>query len=158
MGLFGLATLAVVRRTREIGIRKVMGASVGNIVSLVSREFVLLVVIASVIAFPLAWWFLSDWLKDFAYRVHISWWIYLIAAIAAMLIALFTVSLQAIRAAIMNPVNSLRTEWIPSKSQTTNLKSQISIKWQFTIKFQISNIKYQILNFQIAATWKNLLY
>ena len=110
MGLFGLATLAVVRRTREIGIRKVMGASVGNIVSLVSREFVLLVVIASVIAFPLAWWFLSDWLKDFAYRVHISWWIYLIAAIAAMLIALFTVSLQAIRAAIMNPVNSLRTE------------------------------------------------
>jgi len=110
MGLFGLATLAVVRRTREIGIRKVMGASVGNIIALVSKEFVLLVVIASVIAFPLAWWFLSDWLKDFAYRVSINWWIYILAAIAAMLIALFTVSVQAIRAAIMNPVKSLRTE------------------------------------------------
>jgi putative ABC transport system permease protein len=110
MGLFGLATLAVVRRTREIGIRKVMGASVGSIVAIISKEFVLLIMIASVIAFPLAWWFLSDWLKDFAYRVGISWWIYVLAAIAAMMIALMTVSFQAIRAAIMNPVKSLRTE------------------------------------------------
>jgi len=110
MGLFGLATLAVVRRTREIGIRKVMGATVVNIVALVSREFVKLVVIAAVIAFPLAWWFLRDWLKDFAYRVNISWWMYLVAAVAALLIALITVSLQALKAALSNPVKSLRTE------------------------------------------------
>ena len=110
MGLFGLATLAVVRRTREIGIRKVMGATVVNIVALVSREFIKLVVIAAVIAFPLAWWFLRDWLKDFAYRVNISWWMYLVAAVAALLIALITVSLQALKAALSNPVKSLRTE------------------------------------------------
>jgi len=110
MGLFGLATLAVARRTREIGIRKVMGASVGSIVSLISKEFVKLVMVAAVIAFPLAWWFLSDWLKDFAYRVSIGWWIYLAAAVAALLIALFTVSLQAMKAALSNPVKALRTE------------------------------------------------
>ncbi|HYJ38037.1 MAG TPA: FtsX-like permease family protein, partial [Chitinophagaceae bacterium] len=110
MGLFGLATLAVVRRTREIGIRKVMGATVGNIVALISKEFVKLVIIAAIIAFPLAWWFLRDWLKDFAYKVNISWWIYLCAALAALAIALFTVSFQAIRAALSNPVESLRTE------------------------------------------------
>ena len=110
MGLFGLATLAVVRRTREIGIRKVMGATAVNIVALVSREFIKLVVIAAVIAFPLAWWFLRDWLKDFAYRVNISWWMYLVAAVAALLIALITVSLQALKAALSNPVKSLRTE------------------------------------------------
>ena len=110
MGLFGLATLAVVRRTREIGIRKVMGATAVNIVALVSREFIKLVVIAAVIAFPLAWWFLRDWLKDFAYRVNISWWMYLVAAVAALLIAVITVSLQALKAALSNPVKSLRTE------------------------------------------------
>jgi putative ABC transport system permease protein len=110
MGLFGLATLAVVRRTKEIGIRKVMGATVGNIVMLVSREFVKLVIIAAVIAFPIAWWFLKDWLKDFSYRINISWWIYIIAATAAMGIALCTVSFQAIRAALSNPVKALRTE------------------------------------------------
>jgi putative ABC transport system permease protein len=110
MGLFGLATLAVARRTREIGIRKVMGASVGSIVSLISKEFVKLVMVAAVIAFPLAWWFLSDWLKDFAYRVSIGWWIYLAAAVVALLIALFTVSLQAMKAALSNPVKALRTE------------------------------------------------
>jgi len=110
MGLFGLATLAVVRRTREIGIRKVMGASAGSIVTLISKEFVRLVLIAAIIAFPLAWWFLNDWLKDFAYRVNISWWIYVVSAIAAMLIALVTVSIQAMRAAMSNPVKALRTE------------------------------------------------
>lgn len=110
MGLFGLVTLAVVRRTREIGIRKVMGASVGNIVTLLSKEFVVLVVVASVIAFPLAWWFLSDWLKDFAYRVNISWWAYMIAALGAMFIAFATISIQAMMAALSNPVKSLRTE------------------------------------------------
>jgi putative ABC transport system permease protein len=110
MGLFGLATLAVVRRTREIGIRKVMGASTGSIVALISKEFVRLVLIAAVIAFPIAWWFLNDWLKDFAYRVNISWWIYIIAAIVAMAIALATVSVQAMKAAWSNPVKALRTE------------------------------------------------
>jgi putative ABC transport system permease protein len=110
MGLFGLATLAVVRRTREIGIRKVLGASAGNIVTMISKEFVIVVIVASVIAFPLAWWFLSDWLKDFAYRVNVSWWIYMVGGMMAMLIALLTVSVQAIRAAMANPVKSLRTE------------------------------------------------
>ena len=110
MGLFGLATLSVVRRTKEIGIRKVMGASVGSIVGLLSKEFVKLIVIASLIAFPIAWWFLDDWLKDFAYRANIGWWVYTAAAIVALLIALVTVSMQAIKAAIANPVNSLRTE------------------------------------------------
>jgi putative ABC transport system permease protein len=110
MGLFGLATLAVVRRTREIGIRKVMGATVGSIVVIISKEFVKLIIIASIIAFPLAWWFLQDWLKDFAYRVNIGWWIYVAAGTGALLVALCTVGAQAIRAATMNPVRSLRTE------------------------------------------------
>jgi putative ABC transport system permease protein len=110
MGLFGLATLAVVRRTREIGIRKVMGATVGSIVVIISKEFVKLIIIASLIAFPLAWWFLQDWLKDFAYRVNIGWWIYVAAGTGALLVALCTVGAQAIRAATMNPVRSLRTE------------------------------------------------
>lgn len=87
-----------------------MGASAGSIVALISKEFVRLVVVASVVAFPLAWWFLSDWLKDFAYRVNISWWIYVAAAGVAIVIALFTVSVQAMKAAMSNPVKSLRTE------------------------------------------------
>ena len=110
MGLFGLATLAVVRRTREIGIRKVMGATVASIVIMISKEFVKLVIIAALIAFPLAWWFLQDWLKDFAYKVEIGWWIYLIAGVVALGIAVLTVSLQAMKAALSNPVNSLRSE------------------------------------------------
>ena len=110
MGLFGLATLTVVRRTKEIGIRKVLGATVPNIVNLLSKDFVKLVTIASVIAFPLGWWAMNTWLKDFAYRVAIDWWIYILAGLAALIIALVTVSFQAIRAAIANPVKSLRTE------------------------------------------------
>jgi putative ABC transport system permease protein len=110
MGLFGLATLTVVRRTKEIGIRKVLGASIPNIVRLLSKDFLRLVVVAAVIAFPLAWWAMSDWLKDFAYRVDIAWWVYLLAAILALIVALLTVGFQAIRAAIANPVKSLRTE------------------------------------------------
>ena len=110
MGLFGLATLTVVRRTREIGIRKVLGASVGSVVRLLSKEFLILVIIAAVIAFPLGWWAMNKWLEDFAYRIHIAWWVFPIAGIAALLIALLTVSFQAIRAAIANPVKSLRTE------------------------------------------------
>lgn len=110
MGLFGLATLAVTRRTKEIGIRKVLGANVSGIVGLLSKDFAKLIIIAAVIAFPLAWWFMNDWLKDFAYRVNISWWVFVLAGVAALLVALFTISFQAIRAALANPVKSLRTE------------------------------------------------
>jgi len=110
MGLFGLATLTVVRRTREIGIRKVLGASVGNVVQLLSKEFLVLVIIAAMIAFPLGWWAMNKWLEDFAYRIHIQWWVFPVAGIAALLIALLTVSFQAIKAALANPVKSLRTE------------------------------------------------
>lgn len=110
MGLFGLATLTVVRRTKEIGIRKVLGASIPSIVKLLSRDFVRLVIIAAVIAFPLAWWAMNTWLADFAYRVQVSWWIYLLAGVLALLVALVTVSAQAVKAALSNPVKSLRTE------------------------------------------------
>jgi putative ABC transport system permease protein len=110
MGLFGLATLTVVRRRKEIGIRKVLGADVSNIVKLLSKDFAKLVIIAAVIAFPLAWWFMHGWLKDFAFRVNISFWVFIVAGVIALLIALITISFQAIRAAIANPVKSLRTE------------------------------------------------
>jgi putative ABC transport system permease protein len=110
MGLFGLATLTVVRRTREIGIRKVLGASVGSVVRLLSKEFLILVGIAALIAFPLGWWAMNKWLQDFAYRIHIQWWVFIAAAVAALVIALLTVSFQAIKAALANPVKSLRTE------------------------------------------------
>jgi putative ABC transport system permease protein len=110
MGLFGLATLVVVRRTKEIGIRKVLGADVRRIVFLLSKDFVLLVVVASLIAFPLAWWGLNNWLQDFAYRIDVPWMAFLGAAALSLFVALATVSLQAIKAALTNPVKSLRTE------------------------------------------------
>ena len=110
MGLFGLATLTVARRTKEIGIRKVLGATVANIVALISRDFVKLVIVASVIAFPVGWWAMNTWLEDFAYRVSVSWWVHLVAGIAALGIALLTVSFQAIRAGLSNPAKNLRTE------------------------------------------------
>ncbi len=110
LGLFGLATLTVIRRTKEIGIRKVLGASVVTIMTLLSKDFLKLILIAAVIASPIAWWFMSDWLKDFEYRTRISMWLFVIAGIAAIAIALVTVSLQAMKAALANPVKSLRTE------------------------------------------------
>jgi putative ABC transport system permease protein len=110
MGLFGLATLIVARRTREIGIRKVLGAGIPGLVGLLSKDFILLVGIAALVAFPLAWWGLNNWLQDFAYRISIGWWVFLAAAVIALLIALVTVSVQAVRAALANPVKSLRTE------------------------------------------------
>jgi putative ABC transport system permease protein len=110
MGLFGLAAFSAEQRKKEIGIRKVLGANVFNIVGLLSKNFLLLVVIAAVIAFPVAWWAMNNWLDDFPYRVEISWWIFGIAIIAALLIALITVSFQSIKAATANPVMSLRTE------------------------------------------------
>jgi putative ABC transport system permease protein len=110
LGLFGLATFIAEQRTKEIGIRKVLGASVQGIVQMLSKDFMKLVAISFVIAAPTAWYFMNKWLQDFAYRVNISWWIFVAAGLAALLIALVTVSFQAIRAAIMNPVKSLRTE------------------------------------------------
>ena len=110
MGLFGLSAYTVQLRTKEIGIRKILGANVTGIIALLSKDFLRLVAIASVIAFPVAWWVMYQWLQDFAYRVNISWSIFLVAGVMAMLIALLTVSVQAIKAAIANPVKSLRSE------------------------------------------------
>jgi len=110
MGLFGLAAFIAEQRTKEIGIRKVLGATVTDIVALLSADFVRLVVIAIVIASPVAYYFMHRWLQDFAYRVPISWWIYVLAGGGAILIALVTVSLQSVRAATANPVESLKAE------------------------------------------------
>ncbi|HXB91103.1 MAG TPA: FtsX-like permease family protein, partial [Puia sp.] len=110
LGLFGLVTYAAEQRTKEIGIRKVLGAKVGGIVTLLSKDFTRLVIIAALIAFPVAWWAMEQWLHSFAYRATISWWIFVIAGGTAILIALLTVSFQTIRAAIANPVKSLRSE------------------------------------------------
>lgn len=110
LGLFGLAALAVINRTREIGIRKVLGASVQGIVGLLSKDFLKLVIVAFIIASPLAWYFMNEWLQDFAYRIEITGWIFIIAGVSAVLIALITVGMQALRAATANPVKSLRTE------------------------------------------------
>ncbi len=110
LGLFGLATFTAEQRTKEIGIRKVLGASVAQIVQLLSKEFLWLVILGIIIASPIAYYFMNKWLQDFAYRTEISWWIFALAGIVAITIALLTVSYQAIRAALMNPVKSLRTE------------------------------------------------
>ena len=110
LGLFGLITFAAEQRTREIGIRKVLGARVSTIVTLIAKDFLGLVVVASIIAFPIAFWAMSHWLEGFHYRTGISWWIFAGAALLAILIAAITVSYQAIRAALTNPVESLRTE------------------------------------------------
>ncbi len=110
LGLFGLAAFTAEVRTKEIGIRKVLGASVGQVVALLSRDFLKLVCLAFVIAVPLAWYAMNRWLQDFAYRIDISWWIFALAGIMALLIALITVSFQAVRAALANPVKSLRSE------------------------------------------------
>src|SRR5579863_4105412 len=110
LGLFGLVTFAAEQRTKEIGIRKVLGAGVTSIVSLLSKDFTILVGIAALIAFPIAWWAMQKWLETFAYRTEISWWIFLVAGAVALAIALLTVSIQTIRAALANPVKSLRSE------------------------------------------------
>jgi len=110
IGLLGLAAYSTQQRLREISIRKVLGARVGNIVTMLSKDFLKLVAIASVIAFPVAWYAMHTWLQDFAYRINISWWVFVIAGLLAALIALFTISFQAVKAAVSNPVKSLRTE------------------------------------------------
>ena len=110
LGLLGLASYSTIQRTKEIGIRKVLGASTSNIVNLLSKDFLKLVAVSALIAFPIAWFAMHKWLEDFAYRIGVSWWVFLAAGFLATLIALFTISFQAIRAAIANPVKSLRTE------------------------------------------------
>jgi putative ABC transport system permease protein len=110
LGLFGLVTFTVESRTKEIGVRKVLGASVSSIVSLLSKDFLVLVCIAFLVASPVAWFFLNRWLDNFAYHINIGWWIFAVAGSIAITVALVTISFQAIKAAIANPVKSLRTE------------------------------------------------
>ena len=110
LGLFGLATFSAEQRTKEIGIRKVLGASVSNIILLISKDFIQPVLIAIVIASPAAWWIMHTWLQDFAYRTGIGWTVFLLSGLLACLVAFITISSQSLRAAVSNPVNSLRTE------------------------------------------------
>ena len=110
LGLFGLAVFNTEKRTKEIGIRKVMGATISSILMLVSKDFIKLVLIAGIIAIPAAWWAMDRWLQDFAYRIEISWWIFAVSGLVAILIALLTVSSQALKTAITNPVDSLHYE------------------------------------------------
>ena len=110
LGLLGLSLFATIQRTKEIGVRKVLGASVSNIVLLLSKDFIKLVVIAIGIAIPIAWYILHNWLQDFAYRITISWWIFALSGMAAIIVALATISFQAVKAAGANPVKSLRSE------------------------------------------------
>mgnify|MGYP006384145963 FL=1 len=110
IGLLGLAAYATQQRVREISIRKVLGASSGTIVQMLSKDFLKLVFIAALIAFPIAWYSMYRWLQDFAYRINIGWWVFVVAGLAAVMVAMLTISFQAIKAAVSNPVNSLRTE------------------------------------------------
>ena len=110
LGLFGLVTFTVESRTKEIGVRKILGASVSSIVSLLSKDFLILVIVAFLIASPVAWYAMNHWLSDFPYRISLGWWMFAVAGISAVAVALATISFQAIKAAVANPVKSLRTE------------------------------------------------
>jgi ABC-type antimicrobial peptide transport system permease subunit len=110
LGLYGLASFMAAQRIKEVGIRKVLGATSANIVYLFSKEFIILIAIAFAIATPIAWYYMNQWLQDYAYRINVSWWIFLTSGVAAIVIALATISFQAIKAAMANPVKSLRTE------------------------------------------------
>ncbi|RYU97572.1 ABC transporter permease [Emticicia agri] len=110
LGLFGLATYAAEQRIKEVGIRKVLGASISSIIIILTKDFVKLVLIAAVVAFPLAWWAMHNWLQNFAYHIELKWWVFALAGITALTIALLTISYQTIRAALMNPVKSLKSE------------------------------------------------
>jgi putative ABC transport system permease protein len=110
LGLFGLTAYITMKRTREIGIRKVLGATTGSVAGMLSKDFLKLVVIAILISVPVSWWMMNKWLEDFAYRINIPVWAFVLAGISALLIAMVTVSFQAIKAALANPVKSLRSE------------------------------------------------
>jgi putative ABC transport system permease protein len=110
LGLFALSAFMAEQRNKEIGIRKVLGASVSGITAMLSKDFVKLVIISIVIASPIAYWAMTKWLQDFAYRIPISWWMVAVAGLSAIVIALLTISFQSIKAALMNPVKTLRTE------------------------------------------------
>ena len=110
LGLFGLAAYTAERRTKEIGIRKVLGASVSGVTGLLSKDFLMLVIISCAIAFPIAYWKMYVWLKTYQYHIDIQWWVFAAAGAAAILIALATISFQAVKAALANPVKSLRNE------------------------------------------------
>jgi len=110
LGLFGLASFTAEQRTKEIGIRKVLGASVAALWRMLSKDFVLLVAVASFIAMPLAWYAMSEWLENYQYRTEMSWWIFVLAGAGALMLTLATVSYQAVRAAWVDPVKSLKTE------------------------------------------------
>ena len=110
LGLLGLSAYNVLQRTKEIGIRKVFGASVRSIVYLLSKDFVRLVLIAFIVAVPVTWWIMYNWLQQFVYRINIGWWVFAVAGIFAVVVALTTIGFQTIKAAIANPVKSLRTE------------------------------------------------
>ena len=110
LGLLGLAAMAAINRTKEIGVRKVLGASVPTIIVLLSKDFLKLIVISFVIASPISWYFMNRWLQAYANRINISWTVFLLAGVFAVAIAFITISFHAMKAAISNPVNSLRTE------------------------------------------------
>jgi ABC-type antimicrobial peptide transport system permease subunit len=110
LGIFGLASFTASQRTKEIGIRKVLGATIYNVWKMLSRDFVWLVVLSILVAAPLAYYFSNQWLQQYEYRIEISWWVFTVTAIGALAITLLTVSYQSIKAALMNPVNSLKSE------------------------------------------------
>jgi putative ABC transport system permease protein len=110
LGLLGLSAFTITQRMKEIGVRKVLGASVPQIVKELSKDFVRLVLVAAIIAFPIAWYAMNQWLRDFASRINISWWVFVSAGAVALVIAFATISFQAIKAALRNPVKSLRSE------------------------------------------------
>ena len=110
LGLFGLAAFSAENRTREIGVRKVLGASVGSVAALLSKEFIKWVVLAILIALPPSAFMMQKWLDDFAYRIHLSWWMFFLSGLAAVLIALATVSFQSVKAALSNPAESLHSQ------------------------------------------------
>ena len=110
LGILGLSLYSIQQRVREIGIRKVIGASVTGITALLVKEFIQPVFIATLIAIPIVWYGMNKWLEDFAYRINISWWVFIVAGVLTLLVAILTVGIQAIKAAIANPVRSLRTE------------------------------------------------
>ena len=110
MGLFGLASYSTLQRTREIAVRKVMGASIQSIIRLLSQDFLTLIIISFLIAAPVAWWLMHLWLRDFAYRITIGWWTLILSGLLALFIAMVTISFQAIQAAKANPVNSLKAD------------------------------------------------